>query len=283
MSAISKLLQNPPNNFSTTLAGGISASDLSIQLNSVSGLGSEGVGVIYQKDSDGNPVASSIEFVHWVGVNSGTNTITLTDTGDRGLAGSANSAQAHSSGDTFEVWIHSNYFLRDWALINHAQDGTHDPTTILRQMTLMGISGASGLRGDMIVSIIDGIRAVAQSGVSGMRGFILSKKLNPVFTVRGAVSQATTTIAPLLPLPQSGEWAFAAVISRLPVSGSSLLLDINKNLSSIFDAGNRLSIPGGGTYASTASLATKAFAKGDFLTLDIDNPGGSDLTVILGE
>ena len=67
------------------------------------------MGVIYQKDSDGNPVTSTIEFIHWTGISS--LNLTLSDTGDRGITGSASGAQSHSSGDTFEVWVHSSYYI----------------------------------------------------------------------------------------------------------------------------------------------------------------------------
>jgi len=128
MSTISKILPAPPNNFSTTLSADITAAALSIGLNSITGLGSEGVGVIYKKKTDGTPDETTVEFVHWTGL--GTNTITLTDTGDRGISGSYNGAQAHSNGDTFEVWVHSSYYPRDFALVEHAADGTHDPTKV---------------------------------------------------------------------------------------------------------------------------------------------------------
>lgn len=128
MSTIALALPNPPANFSTTLNGGISSTDISITLNSVSGLGTEGVGVIYQKDSNGEPIASTIEFIHWTGIS--TNTLTLTDTGDRGVSGSASGAQAHSNGDTFEVWIHPEYHFKDWATVEHSAAGTHDNTKI---------------------------------------------------------------------------------------------------------------------------------------------------------
>lgn len=109
MSTISDILSSPPNNFSTTLSANISSSALTIPVNDTTGLGTEGVGVIFQKDSDGNPVTSSIEFIHWTGKSG--NNLTLTDTDDRGISGSASGAQAHSSGDTFEVWVHSAYYI----------------------------------------------------------------------------------------------------------------------------------------------------------------------------
>jgi len=128
MSTISGILANPPNNFSTTLTSNIANNALSVPLGSVTGLGSEGVGVIYQKDSDGDPITSTIEFIHWTGVSA--LNLTLSDTGDRGITGSASGAQSHSSGDTFEVWVHSKYYFRDFAVVEHNADGTHDDTKI---------------------------------------------------------------------------------------------------------------------------------------------------------
>jgi hypothetical protein len=127
MSSITKALPTPADNFSTTLSSGVTNTGLSIPLNSVTNLPTEGVGVIYQKNSDGTPVVSSIEFIHWTNI-SGSN-LTLTDTGDRGLTGSYNAAQAHSSGDTFECWVHSSYHFKVWAAVEHNTDGTHAAMT----------------------------------------------------------------------------------------------------------------------------------------------------------
>lgn len=125
MSTISNFLSAPPDNYSTTLNGSITNSALSIVLNDVTGLGTEGVGVIYQKDTSNLPVAGTIEFLHWTNVSG--STLTLSDTGDRGITGSASGAQAHSSGDTFEVWVHSKYYSgpRTAVLADHNDGGTH--------------------------------------------------------------------------------------------------------------------------------------------------------------
>lgn len=128
MSTISKILTAPPANFSTTLSANITSSDLTIGVNSVTGLGTEGVGVIYAKDADGEAIVSSIEFIHWTNISG--NNLTLTDSGDRGVSGSSSGAQAHNSGDTFEVWVHPSYYPRDFALVEHNDDGTHDDTIV---------------------------------------------------------------------------------------------------------------------------------------------------------
>jgi len=133
MSAITNNMVAPPDNFSTTLSAGISDSDLTIPVNSVAGLATEGVGVLFSKDANGAVVASSIEFVHWTNI-SGSN-ILLSDAGDRGLTGSANSAQAHASGSYFEVWVSSFYYdsARDAFIAEHSQAGAHQPALITGQ------------------------------------------------------------------------------------------------------------------------------------------------------
>jgi len=109
MSAISANLASPPNAFSTTLSSGIASNALTIPLNSVTGLASEGVGVLFTKNANGGVVAGSVEIIHWTGVAS--LSLTLTDTGDRGLTGSDAGAQAYSASVTFfEVWVTSYYY-----------------------------------------------------------------------------------------------------------------------------------------------------------------------------
>lgn len=131
MSSISSNLTAPPNNFSTTLSGSITSSGLTIGLNSVTGLATEGVGAIFKKDTAGDVIDSSVEIIHWTNV-SGSN-LTLTNTGDRGLSGSYGAAaQAHDSGDYFEVWVTSQYYdsLRSGFVAEHSVAGVHDSTKV---------------------------------------------------------------------------------------------------------------------------------------------------------
>jgi hypothetical protein len=126
MSAISYFLPAPPDGFSTTLSSSIGTTALTVPLNSVVGLETEGVGVFFKKDTTGAVVAGSIEYVHWTGVSG--NNLTLSDTGDRGLTGSSAGAQAYTTGDTFEVWVSGQYYykkVRDGVQVEHNQDGTH--------------------------------------------------------------------------------------------------------------------------------------------------------------
>lgn len=132
MSSISKNLKSPPNGYSNTLSGSINSSALTINMNSsVDTLPTEGVGVVFKKDADNNPISTSVEFIHWTG-RSGTQ-LTLTDTGDRGIAGSYGSAaQSHDAGDYFEVWVSNQYYesLRTGFTTEHSSAGVHDSTKV---------------------------------------------------------------------------------------------------------------------------------------------------------
>jgi len=117
MSAVSKPLPLPPNNFSTQIASTtVSTTALSITLDSVAGLGTEGVGVLFKKDTQGNVKAGTIEFCHWTGVSG--SAITFTDTGDRGITGSDSGAQAYVADDYFEVWVTSYYHLTSTDIVS---------------------------------------------------------------------------------------------------------------------------------------------------------------------
>lgn len=128
MSTISKALPTPPDNFSTQLAASVSSTDTTIQLDSTSGLPTEGVGQLFKKNADGEVVAGSVEFVHWTSVSS--NSIVLSDVNDRGITGSDSGAQAYAADDYFEVWVSSYYNFRDAFDEEHNADGTHASTIV---------------------------------------------------------------------------------------------------------------------------------------------------------
>lgn len=121
----------------------------------------------------------------------------------------------------------------------------------------------------------------AHVSLPSLQSISFPAKLNPVFVHVGNVSSVSTLGAPL-DMPAAGTIQFVSAILRSPVSGASLILDIEKNNTSIFDAGTRPSILGGGTYVSTASIATKTFVSGDVFKAFNDNTGnGIDLSIKL--
>jgi hypothetical protein len=124
MSTIARFLPQTPNGFSTQIASAsVSSSALSISLDSISGLPTEGVGQLFKKDANGDLVAGSVEFCHWTNATGGT--ITFSDTGDRGITGSDSGAQAYVADDYFEVWVSSYYVGGYGGLIEHNANGTH--------------------------------------------------------------------------------------------------------------------------------------------------------------
>lgn len=237
------------NAFSTTLNGGITDTDATIALTSVTGLQAPGVIVIDRIDANNVSTPITREYISFTDI-AGSSITGCT----RGLGGST--AQAHSSGAKVEEpWsiTHWNDFLDTFA-VSHDVDGK----LITSGATLTGpvnISGAS---------------------------LIGNLPITPVWIVSGLMSLATTSIGPTLTMPQSGNWQFFSATLKFPASGASLILDLNKNGVSIFDSGTRPLIAGGGTYVSTASIATKAFVSGDQFTLDIDAGAGlgKDLTFL---
>jgi hypothetical protein len=123
VSTISKFLALPPNAFSTQIASATVAADaLSVNLDATTDLPTEGVGQFFKKDANGEVVAGSVEFVHWTNVSG--NTITFSDTDDRGIAGSDSGAQAYVADDYFEVWA-SSYYTSYGGLVEHGADGKH--------------------------------------------------------------------------------------------------------------------------------------------------------------
>ena len=105
----------------------------------------------------------------------------------------------------------------------------------------------------------------------------------PPFFYSGGLASGAANITPISIVEDNFYLKYVSAALRYPASGASLVLDINLNGTSIFSAGTRPAITGGGTYVSTASIATKSLAPGNFMTLDVDMCNqAADLTVVLG-
>lgn len=150
MSAISKFLPQPPDNFSTQIASSsVSSTALTVQLDSVAGLPTEGVGQFFKKDASGEIIPGSIEYVHWTGVAG--SSITFTNTGDRGITGSDSGAQSYVADDYFEVWVSSYYQPTTGILVEHEADGTHDPALVAMLAGSQTITGVKTFSASPIV------------------------------------------------------------------------------------------------------------------------------------
>lgn len=107
-----------------------------------------------------------------------------------------------------------------------------------------------------------------------------------VFPMAGSLFTGTSlTIQGVAPKALTIVKAYANV--KTAPTGANLILDINKNSTSIWNStpANRLTITAGATSGTQTSFDTTTLAESDVLTIDIDQVGssipGSDLVVLL--
>lgn len=184
MSTIAKFLPKPPDQFSTQISSSTVAADaLTVSLDSISGLPTEGVGQFFKKDSQGNLVSGSVEFVHWT--NATGNTLTFSDTGDRGITGSDSGAQAYVADDYFEVWVSSYYVGGYGGVVEHNSTGTHTNALV----TTLKATGAVVDTGTSDVTIVTP-KAIADSAIttSTKTQALTNKTITPVALINTVVS-----------------------------------------------------------------------------------------------
>ena len=259
---------SPSSNFlSTSLNGAINSSVGTITLNSTSGLKAPGYVIIDRQDSTGANTPNAREVVSYTGI-SGSD---LTGCG-RGADGSTQ--RSHSDGALVETMMTVGMWkdLQDFLAVSLATvDGTLRPVSTATITTLFGTSLLMSTVTATNVSITNSLYA---SGASISGNF----PLNPVFSFVGSLSGATTFVQTPLSMPHVGSFKWFSVMTRTVASGASAIFDINLNGTSIFDAGTRPAIAGGGTFVSTASIATKNFKAGDVLTWDFDGAAPVHIT-----
>lgn len=250
-------LPSTDENVSTTLSSGITDVAGSMDVADASKIVSPCYLVIDRVDSAGNLKDTSLwEYVKVTNV--ATNTLTIT----RAQGGST--GQAHSAGAVVEA-VMTSTFMEDWyAVLNpeHTASGGH----VISTATVTTVDVATHLK-------------VGTASVSGINVGIF-----PTFVMPNNASAATVSLGKPLAVPRAFTARAVTVTLRSPVSSASIIFDVNKNFTSIFAAGNRPSILGGGTYVSTASIATSNFKAGDVVSADLDSGGSyKDATLtILG-
>lgn len=276
------------NNSQYTLDSQIAAGATSLTLNSsvASIVRAPGVIVIDRVDSAGNKTATKREYKSFTGV-SGANLTGLAG----GLAGSTD--QVHAVGAIVEfvpdviqedAWY--NVFTTEHT--DFGQHGSLISLSVLRTRELVGSSHASlntvnmNSLGLESLASLNFLQVKTFFGLSGASFTALP--IRPYWVIKGVQSALTTGIGTAIQMPESGTLEHVSVVLTRgrAVSSASLLIDINKNGTSIFDAGTRPGILGAGTYISTASIATKTFNRGDIFDLDVDNVGNQvDFTALI--
>ena len=242
------------NAFQTTLNGSISGSDNTITLTSVAGLVAPGILVIDRLNSLNQATPNQREYISVTGIS--VNTLTGVT---RGVAGS--SAQSHLSAAVVEEVFSTTHWgdFLDVFEVGHNTDGTHKPlsTVTVTGLTVTGFINASG---------------VSVSGIN---------PVNPVWVINAAASSVSQYASYPLTMPTGGTFSWFSVTLNSFASGASYIFDINKNGSSVFNSGTRIAVAGGGTYASTASIATRTFSAGDTFWVDIDGMGANPLVATI--
>lgn len=266
-------IPRPPSveNVSTTLSSGITDVASSMDVADASSIVSPCYLVIDRVDASGTAKSTSLwEYVKVTNVAG--NTLTIS----RGQNGSTQ--QAHSSGAVVEAVVTSAHFEEWYDVLNpeHDSAGGH---------VITGTATVAGMNLASVATIasagIGAARVVTSFNASGAS--LSGIPLSPVFVFVGSLSGPSTLLQSPLVMPRGGRWQFANYWTRTVASGVSAIVDLNINGSSIFDDVGRPMIAAGGTFASTASIKTKNFFRGDRLSWDYDGTGGhiTDFDIML--
>lgn len=291
------------NAFNTTLNGTIGSADITITLNSVTGLQAPGVLVIDRQDGNGNNTPTVREYISYTGI-SGSQLTGVT----RGRAGST--AQSHNSGALVEETMSVDHWedLRVIFTAEHtANTGLHVIGTATinytqtHRLAVTSIASIARLEYNNAIGAslasINRLEVGQLIGVSGVSLNTLNIKTNlsasgasleglpvrPAWFLSGTLSGASANIGSPLSMPQNGTVQFAYATSRIGASQASIFFDIKKNGTSILASSNVLSIPINGTFASTASIATNTFIAGDVFTVGTGNVSSmvQDVTIVV--
>lgn len=284
----STIFMAPAVNFlEKTLSGTINDAATTITLNNTTSVKAPGYCVIDRVNSAGTATPNSREVVSFTGISGNDLTGCV-----RPADGST--ARSHNDGAIVEFTPTTGLWNSLATIVSAGFDGSgylqaiNSPVSIadiqlkglnlistasiakLNVGTNLSASGASVLLSDVR---IDRLVNVSGASIIGVPPVI-------AWEIRATLSGATTILSTPLPVHRAGQWRYANFITRTVASGVSAIIDINKNGTSIFAAVGRPMIAAGGTFASTASIATKGFNQGDRFTLDYDGTGGTILDII---
>ena len=250
------------NYFSTTLNGGISDAAGTITLNSVTNLQAPGYLVINREDGSGTATPNAREVIYFTGISS--NDITgVTRAADN------STARTHSDGALVESMMTVGVWNSLVTVVDNAIDDNGYLKAIASPASISILNAPLARIPGALISVATVLGQLNASGAS-----IVGFPLVPTFVFVGSISGPSTFIQTPLVAPRAATWSFVNFITRTVASGASMFVDINKNGTSIFDAGTRPVIAAGGTFYSSASIATRNVARGDRITWDMDGQGG---------
>src|SRR3990167_7341565 len=278
------------NNWRTTLGVAIDDNDTAIGLVSTASMNPShlvvpGVLVIDRISSSESDTPGTREYISFATIPLGASGVTIAGV-SRGLGGST--AQSHGASSIIEGILSVTHWedLVDFLQADHQSYGTHNVLSHVRQISITGVSGASGIKGNVVIVPGSNVSIYAVSGASGHSWINItgSPVTLPPFQYNGSLISGTY-VTPAIIVDHTSTIRSISAVLKSPISSASLLLDVNQNMTSVFTVqATRLSILGGRTYASTASIGTTALSPGNILTLDIDavgGTGGQDMTCLI--
>jgi len=261
------LYREPSVPFTAKLDGRFTSTDATMVLDNTEGLQIPGVVVVDRIDLTTDLASSKKEFCSYTGISGQT----LTGL-SRGLAGTT--AVDHNSGALVECYFSVSHWtdLRNYLLVEHTSaTGVHPFNIHARSIQFTGVSGASGLKGDVVIVPSTNMSIKAVSGASGYNFVEIDAGGKYYFPLLTTTSSSAGANKIQVIAEKSVTLKSISFALKTPSSAATLILDINKNGTSIFiDQNMRPMLGIGGTYASTASIGTLNITKGDIISLDVD-------------
>jgi hypothetical protein len=219
--------------------------------------------VINRQDGKGTDTPEKMEYVSYTGV------LAKSLTGlARALGGTT--AKDHGSGSIVECFLTAKYWedMVDFIGADHDSAGKTLITSHVRSFQATGVSGASGIKGGLVLVPFSGVSIYATSGASGYGVVNLTRIAEDGgIVLSGVVNDISTggyrTGIHLLEHNETIK-SFSLILSA-PASEATMTIDAFKNNTSIFTL--KPIITQGGTYVSTASLSTTSLKSGDYIHL----------------
>ena len=215
--------------------------------------------VINREDGSGLATPNAREVIFFTGI-SGSDLTGVTRAADN------STARSHSDGALVESMMTVGVWNSLVTVVDRAIDDNGYLRAIASPVSISILSAPFGRIPGALVSVATILGHLNASGAS-ITGF----PLTPTFVFVGSLSGPSTFIQSPLVMPRTGNWSFVNFFTRTVASTASVFVDINKNGTSIFDAGTRPVIAAGGTFYSSASILTKNFDRADRITWDMDS------------
>lgn len=263
----------PTTNFiQKTLNGSITNAATTITLNSTTSMQAPGYIVIDRTDSNGTSTPTAREVVSYTGI-SGSDLTGCTRGADN------SSALSHADGAIVETVPTVGMFNSLATIVATAVSTDGYLRAIASPVSIARLEANQLYASVASIAILQTNTRLMVSGAS-LTGF----GIYPTWRTSGTYSGPTTFVGGILSTPRAGQLQWVSILTRYVVSGASVAFDIKKNGSSIFaNATTMPAIAAGGTFVSTASIATRNIDSGDRLNVDINSVGTAgivtDLTI----